>query len=154
MRILVTGAESSGTSLVTALLGSEAVHRSVPAGTEWLLPDGPWDAIVVCHRHGPLVARSQERYGHADTVAEAFEKQARGYALVYAYAQLSGCRVVQCSYEALVYEQEDALGALFDALGLPRSEPRVEIGNANAKWHGGPVFSDHRGAERMLDGAA
>lgn len=153
MRVLVTGAESSGTKLVAALLSSrgvETVHRSMPAGVEWLLPDGPWDAICVCHRHGPLTARSQTYSGHSDTETEAFAKITRGYGLVYAYAQVCGCLVVPVTYEALVYEQDDAIGVLLDALGLERSASHVRIGNANAKYYGREAFSDESTVEEMV----
>lgn len=138
MNVLVTGAESTGTEMVTSLLasqGADAVHRSVPAGSEWLLPPGPWDAIIVCHRHGPVAARSQVYRGHATTEPEALSRMARGYGLVYAYAELVGCIVVPVTYEALVYEGHDAFGMLLDLLEIPRCDTDLGVRNENAKWY-------------------
>jgi hypothetical protein len=122
VNIIVTGAENSGTGMVTALLraaGANVTHRAVPhvgeRGTTydplWLLV-GPIDAVVFVARHHPAQESSQlQRSGRSSTALYAFMH-------VSEFCSEQDIPMYVWTYEAIVHEWPRAFEHGCYALGL------------------------------------
>ncbi len=145
MRVLVTGAESSGTKLVASLLrsaGGEVVHSS-PMYRAVHHDGRGFDAVVLVVRHGPCRDRSAVGNGHASDRVAARGLGVAGIGNILLNLTCGPSMMHICTYEALIHEP-GALPALCRDLGLSAKFEHEEIGDANAKWYGGSYFSDDR----------
>lgn len=135
--ILVTGAESTGTRLMSRLLrqaGAKTMHAVMPFATPSTVV---WhtrlqrnaDGAVVMFRDLRSTIQSQVRVGHAPTEQQALEHVRRAY--VEIFEQLA-CPWFPVTFESL--ERPEAIMDVCKALGLP-GVPDEEWRDENAKYY-------------------
>lgn len=150
-RILCTGAESSGTKLVTSLLrqaGAEVDHSSPNYRREQnQFPHTMRDygAVVIVVRNWYTNAKSMIDAGHTHIGTEhARELMYYGlsdilYGLRYGFHN----KIYFVTYESLVHEPF-SLEVLCEELGLDYTKITDTVGDGNAKYYGGEFFRDQR----------
>lgn len=137
MKIVVTGPESSGTSLVSRILrdaGAEVFHRSATFRDDWVnltaLAD-KCDTMIVVYRDPMATMKSQEAEGLLPF--QAYIKLRSGY-LEIAYATRLVTVPVWCiTYEQLVLDS-NSIRPLLAYLGLNADVDIEEVRNENAKY--------------------
>lgn len=145
MRLLVTGAENSGTGLVATLLrlaGATVTHRAVPhiedrePLREFLYPDA---LVFVVRHHVPQERSQQHRSGRLrSTGAAAVQHIAR-------YLERPGALFFFVTYEAIIHEWPRSFTTLCDELGLdPAAALGFDVRDENRKHY----------ADRGMDASA
>lgn len=151
MRVLVTGCESSGTSLVSRILlraGASIAHRSATYEQDW--PDlhalaRECGAVVVIFRDPFSVMASQEEQGLVSL--RAYHKLRRGY-----FEMFSALRGIESPLYVLTYEQlvlnPDSIRPLLSVLGLDEDVQIEEVRDENAKYFAiqGPYLGGRKSA--------
>jgi hypothetical protein len=136
--VVVTGCESSGTSLVTRILrsaGAWVQHRSATYDGDW--DDLPAlasqaDAVVVVFRDPVVTMRSQ--IGQGLDEREALEKLRRGYReLAAVMGQLRTVPIYCITYEQLVLNP-DSIRPLLALMGLDAGAAIEPVRNENSKY--------------------
>lgn len=157
--VLVTGPEASGNRMLCRMLteaGAVVLHKPMPMSTHWRpgMPGTPetwdgawtdlgaleWDAAVVIVRDPVCTVKAQVAAGHVTDERRATDRTRR--ALVAIFDQL-GATVRPwwlVTYEGLA--RPEAVAGLCGLLGLDGT-PVTRWEDANAKWYGGPEWSDH-----------
>lgn len=164
MRIVVTGPESSGTRMLTRMLreaGGSVVHRPMPYGGKrkakdangrsvripgtavWpeLVDDEP-DVVVVVERDLRSTIRSQVEVGHVADEDEALAAIRRAYLDIA--TQLAALKVPFWPVAYGAMSRPEARADLCGWLGLDAGKITTVWCNANAKYYGGPAWSDRR----------
>lgn len=135
---LVTGPESSGTSLVSRILrraGAEVCHRSATYGERWQslreLAD-TCDVVVIVFRDPFSTMASQEAEGL--DMKPALDKLRRGYREIFGSLLGSTDRVFVVTYEQLVLDRASIV-PLLSHLGLDvNAAVAEEVTNENTKY--------------------
>lgn len=150
--ILVTGPEASGNRMLCRMLteaGATVLHHPMPMSTHaHRYPDGlwtdfatlEWDAAVVITRDPIPTIGGQVAQGHARDIAHATERTRKALVNIYGQLGLTDRPWWPVTYEGLA--RREAVLGLCGLLGLD-GEPITEWRDANAKWYGGPAWSDH-----------
>lgn len=137
MKVVVTGPESSGTSLVSRIFrdaGAQVFHRSATYGDQWQslveLADS-CDAMVVVYRDPIATGRSQQAQGL--TPFQAGVKLGDGYYNIACAIRLVSVPVVCITYEQLVLDS-NSIRPLLVVMGLDADVQIEEVTNENAKY--------------------
>jgi len=136
MRVLVTGPESSGTSLVSRIFraaGADVAHRSATYRNDWAdLPAlaAACDETVVVYRDPMATLRSGVRQGLY--YADALDRLHDGYRNIADLFTLRRVRVWCVTYEQLVLDQ-DSIRPLLYILGLDGGVEFELVTNQNAQ---------------------
>lgn len=138
MRVLATGPEASGTTILTHLLaagGADALHRSQPEGPDWIdveamLDDFDHTVVIVRGLVGNLA--SLQRKGLAETPEAAAARRRK--ALSRLAPILGHPRVTVVTYESLREPAERR--ALLAGLGLdPAGADAIDWTDENRKYY-------------------
>lgn len=137
MKVVVTGPESSGTSLVSRIFraaGAEVFHRSATYRNNWpnlvTLTDS-CDAMIVVYRDPVATMKSQQAQGL--TADEACSKLRDGYCVIAWTLRLVSVPVWCITYEQLVLDC-NSIRPLLDELSLNADVDIEEVRNENAKY--------------------
>lgn len=145
--------------MVTRILreaGGQVIHRAFPhGGSKAGRPDSAvWpdlrtesiDAAVVTSRDLRSTVRSQLACCHVDTEERALANIRRAYRDIFAQLTVPFWPV---TYESLW--RPEAVADLCGWLGLDFTRVQTSVQDANAKWYGGPEFTDRSGLSPRLD---
>ena len=141
--IVVTGPESTGTRMMSRMLGQAGGivrHWPLPQGNVARWPPLPSEGdVVIMVRDRRSTICAQIAAGHVVDQEQAEKNVRRAYRTIF--EQLPGRNWFIVSYESLA--RESALTDLCKALGL-LGVPIDRWQDANAKYYGGEEWSDHR----------
>ncbi len=149
MKVLVTGPESSGTKMLSALLrqaGAEITHSSPNYKSEQdSTPHDmkSFDAVVLIVRNGYCNIKSMIDANHAEDEKEAKWMIGNGLKFILTTHGLWTDNFYVTTYESIVHEPE-SLSKLCRSLGLDPSKITDKVGDGNAKYYGGEHFRDQR----------
>jgi hypothetical protein len=136
--VVVTGPESSGTSLVSRILrgaGAQVFHRSATFTDDYadlpaLCADA--DAVVIVYRDPVATMQSQMRQGL--TEHQALQKLRHGYREIAAVMRDLHSVAIYCvTYEQLVLDP-DSIRPLLTLLGLRADTPIEQVRDENRKY--------------------
>lgn len=137
MKVVVTGPESSGTSLVSRILrdaGAKVFHRSATYRNDWpnlvTLADS-CGAMIVVYRDPIATMKSQQTQGL--TADEAWIKLRDGYCVIAWTLRLISVPVWCITYEQLVLDP-NSIRPLLEWLGLNTDVAIEDVRNENAKY--------------------
>lgn len=137
MKVVVTGPESSGTSLVSRIFraaGAEVFHRSATYGNDYpnlvALADS-CDAMIVVYRNPISTMKSQEADGLTSNKARI--KLYDGYYQIARAITLVSVPVWCITYEQLILDP-NSIRSLLALLGLNADVDIEDVRNENAKY--------------------
>lgn len=137
MKVVVTGPESSGTSLVSRILhdaGAQVFHRSATYREDWpnlvQLADS-CDAMIVVYRDPIATMKSQQAQGLLTDQAR--NKLRDGYYQISWAVRLVSVPIWCITYEQLVLDS-NSIRPLLELLGLNADVHIEEVRNENAKY--------------------
>lgn len=133
MKVLCTGPESSGTRLLTRLvgdLGVESIHRSVPHAKKWI--DWPVvDKIIIIVRDPFITELSAEEAGHPsywDGIDSTFPYRiTHAWELMVDKVAQTGVPWIPLTYEGLLARPQWTLDHVADFLAVPRRPVSIEV---------------------------
>jgi hypothetical protein len=137
MKVVVTGPESSGTSLVSRIVrdaGAQVFHRSATYDEDWpslvQLADS-CDAMIVVYRDPIATMKSQQAQGLITDQAR--RKLRDGYYQISWAVRLVSVPIWCITYEQLVLDP-NSIRPLLDLMGLDSNIHIEEVSNENAKY--------------------